>query len=959
MKITASLKALFVILSLAMVFSLFACGEEINTLTEAQGTDAETEASTDNGTEGDTEAPTNAKTEAPTSEVTEAPTGTETEGETTEDETTETTTETETETETDESACDHDEVAIDGYAATCTTNGLTDGKKCSKCDEILVPQTTITAPGHTEETIAAIAPTCMTTGLTEGKKCSVCNEITVAQQELAITPDNHALDNGTPTEATKCGEKATVTYSCTVEGCDYTSTIEGEVLNHDMDEGVQTSDPTCTTNGVITYSCNRDGCDYETTKQIDSLGHIFEETNRTPATCSATGTIFYECARNGCEEPKTETIDIITDAHNWNEGTVTKDPSCIEKGVITYTCTHNSEHTKTEDIDMVDHTKERQPATNGFEEYDKCAVCGAMWNVAGESIEAPVPALGNIANPDTLTALKEYTVTAHENGYFYKWTAVGAGKLVVTMITADNWTFSINSTAYNAENAANGMATVNVSKGDVVEIMVGTADGTAAPITFKTDYFYGATGEQLAVVNPNDAILQSRDEEGNLVITNNVEVTSAQAAVDVTFELFNNVHTAGRFVLITYKTSNASSSGHMQGTAADGTTIGWKSYSFTTVKDGEWYTAIVDVWAVLGEGATLRTFRFDCCEVKDTAVSITFKRVEVIEAEEIVTDKLNLNYNGLEIGRLTFYNSHATPNFTEDQRYVTVSRMTGQTNCYANFYPKATVEGRYFVVKYKTTGSLNYFTIYTSTTNNGNTAGDQFQSPRIVNDGEWHYMVIDLARGKTFTANESGEYWAKYLRIDIPAIDVDFAYMGIHDDLDFICDELDIPAWGNSGSDLKYHAAHGGSAVNITRDGDGNITVTSTTSSGDCGIRFFDGNEQVVGRYLVITVKANNGSSTINNLYIQDHIGKAWSSFEGISAHLYVDEWVTVIIDTHAASNYKENSNIFALRVDCCESGADKSLTFKSIETYEDVNDAIASAGDNHIFTRGFEITAE
>ncbi|MBQ4556496.1 MAG: discoidin domain-containing protein [Clostridia bacterium] len=37
---------------------------------------------------------------------------------------------------------------------------------------------------HTEETIPAVAPTYTSTGLTEGKKCSVCDEILVAQEEI-------------------------------------------------------------------------------------------------------------------------------------------------------------------------------------------------------------------------------------------------------------------------------------------------------------------------------------------------------------------------------------------------------------------------------------------------------------------------------------------------------------------------------------------------------------------------------------------------------------------------------------------------------------------------------------------------------------------------------------------------------------------------------------------------------
>ena len=45
----------------------------------------------------------------------------------------------------------HQEEVIPGYDATCTENGLTEGKKCSICNEILVEPTVILAQGHDYE----------------------------------------------------------------------------------------------------------------------------------------------------------------------------------------------------------------------------------------------------------------------------------------------------------------------------------------------------------------------------------------------------------------------------------------------------------------------------------------------------------------------------------------------------------------------------------------------------------------------------------------------------------------------------------------------------------------------------------------------------------------------------------------------------------------------------------------
>ncbi len=78
----------------------------------------------------------------------------------------------------------HTEEILPAVAPTCTSTGLTEGKKCSVCNKVLVEQETVDALGHTEAILPAVAPTCTETGLTEGKKCSVCDEILVAQETV-------------------------------------------------------------------------------------------------------------------------------------------------------------------------------------------------------------------------------------------------------------------------------------------------------------------------------------------------------------------------------------------------------------------------------------------------------------------------------------------------------------------------------------------------------------------------------------------------------------------------------------------------------------------------------------------------------------------------------------------------------------------------------------------------------
>ena len=66
-------------------------------------------------------------------------------------------------------------------APTCTAGGYTT-YTCACGDSYIADET---APlGHSEEVIPAVAATCTETGLTEGKKCSVCGEILAAQEEI-------------------------------------------------------------------------------------------------------------------------------------------------------------------------------------------------------------------------------------------------------------------------------------------------------------------------------------------------------------------------------------------------------------------------------------------------------------------------------------------------------------------------------------------------------------------------------------------------------------------------------------------------------------------------------------------------------------------------------------------------------------------------------------------------------
>ena len=101
----------------------------------------------------------------------------------------------------------HDYVQTDVVAPTCTEQGYT--THTCYCGDVYT-DSYVDALGHTEVIDEAVAPTCTATGLTEGKHCSVCNEILLAQE---VVPANGHAYESVVTEPT-CTEKGYTTHTC-------------------------------------------------------------------------------------------------------------------------------------------------------------------------------------------------------------------------------------------------------------------------------------------------------------------------------------------------------------------------------------------------------------------------------------------------------------------------------------------------------------------------------------------------------------------------------------------------------------------------------------------------------------------------------------------------------------------------------------------------------------------------
>ena len=238
------------------------------------------------------------------------------------------------------SMLDHEEETVAGKDATCTTTGLTEGKKCSVCDKIILAQEVIPALSHKEEAIAGKDATCTETGLTEGKKCSVCGVITIEQ---TVIPAKGHTDDDKDFECDVChadlctdhveeivaGIDATCTASGLTEGkkCSICgkSIVEQTVipaLGH-KEETVAGKDATCTEDG-LTEGKNCSVCGITLAQQtvIPAKGHKAGEDDGDCTTA-------VKCINEGCGETL---VAALTHNPVADDGDVTTAVKCANKG---------------------------------------------------------------------------------------------------------------------------------------------------------------------------------------------------------------------------------------------------------------------------------------------------------------------------------------------------------------------------------------------------------------------------------------------------------------------------------------------------------------------------------------------------------------------------------------------------------------------------------------------------
>ena len=201
-------------------------------------------------------------------------------------------------------------------------------------------------------------PTCTEAGFTGDEVCKVCGKtITLG---TVIPARGHSWGSWTIVTPATEFSAGLETHTCSV--CHETESRTIPVLTHvHTPEPVAEIAPTCETNGSeACWKCT--GC-----------GRLFSDAD----------------GSNEIDEP----IVIPAIGHAWDSGVITKAASCIEPGVMTYTCTRDAAHQRTEEILPLGHTLVKHDAKapneteSGSIAYWECSVCGRLFGDAAGNRE--------------------------------------------------------------------------------------------------------------------------------------------------------------------------------------------------------------------------------------------------------------------------------------------------------------------------------------------------------------------------------------------------------------------------------------------------------------------------------------------------------------------------------------------------------------------------------------------
>ena len=188
-------------------------------------------------------------------------------------------------------------------------------------------------PAHEHYYIGEVTkePTCKELGI-KTFTCDCGDSYTESISKLAHTPQTITIpatctENGASYQiCSECGEPLSEVTVILTSGHQYNAFV--------------TKKPTCKEAGVKTFACK---CGDSYTEPISKLAHT-PQTITIPATCTENGSSYQICSE--CREPLGEVTVIPANGHQYN-AVVTKETTCKETGVKTFTCKCGDTYTET------------------------------------------------------------------------------------------------------------------------------------------------------------------------------------------------------------------------------------------------------------------------------------------------------------------------------------------------------------------------------------------------------------------------------------------------------------------------------------------------------------------------------------------------------------------------------------------------------------------------------------
>ncbi len=259
-----------------------------------------------------------------------------------------------------------------------------------------------------------------------GGRANISNDQYYYGTEVTI---NISPDSGYELDSINVNGKAISGNKFVMDACD--TTIEVLFIKHDLTK-VPAKAATCTEAGYKEYykcnRCNKLFSDAEgkleisTPEAIKALGHEWDDGTVTKdPTCEEEGVKTFHCTHDGCTATKTEAIKAI--GHSWDEGEVTKEPTCEEEGVKTFHCTRTGcTETKTAPVKALGHkivtVAEKAPTKTepGNIKHYKCERCGKLFSDANGKTEITQAQTVIPAMSHDLTEVKAKAATCTEPG---------------------------------------------------------------------------------------------------------------------------------------------------------------------------------------------------------------------------------------------------------------------------------------------------------------------------------------------------------------------------------------------------------------------------------------------------------------------------------------------------------------------------------------------------------------